>query len=291
MATDRKRAALVARPKPGDEIEVEISKLTMPFFVRHKLDEDWALQLAELLEAGVKLTPITVYPVAGNGYAVRDGRHRIEAHKLCSKATILATVVHPAKDMATEISLAYNANAGGALPPSREDMTHTVSLLLSQGLKPNAIAQLIPTFPPSMVRKYVNGIYNREKFARLREAAGAVADGEMTAPQAAEKYGCDLDQLRKELGGKKKASVARAAEQVSGIKRNHASVSQKNAAMMKRQIEGFEDGEITAHQLDVVVEALIQSAKRVYVSAQGWLPRIAEAKSRRTRLANVREED
>jgi len=294
MATKHRpalRAAAAGHPAIGDTIDVEIASLQVPFYVRRKLDDGWTLQLAELMENGTTLPPIKVIGANRLGWQVRDGRHRIEAHRLLDRKHIKAVVVAPAKDEVGEISAAYNDNAGGALPPSKEDMAHTITLLLGHGLKPHAIAALIPTFPQSLVRKYVDTIHNREKQARLREAVGAVADGELNAPQAAEKYGVDLDQLRRAIGGKKKASVARAAEVVRGLQQRALSYSQTNAQLMKKQVEGFLDGDITGHQLDVVVKRLIDATKRTWVSAQGWQARIEDAKKQRARLANVREDD
>jgi len=293
MATKHRPALRSSGGAPGigEVIDVEITSLQIPFYVRRKLDEGWTLQLAELVENGTSLPPIKVYRGKDGKWYVRDGRHRIEAHKLLDRKHIKALIVAPARDEVGEISAAYNDNAGGALPPSKEDMAHTITLLLGHGLRPAQIAALIPTFPQSLVRKYVDTIHNREKQARLREAVGAVADGELNAPQAAEKYGVDLDQLRTAIGGKKKASVARAAEVVRGLQQRALSYSQTNAQLMKKQVEGFLDGDITGHQLDVVVKRLIDATKRTWVSAQGWQARIEDAKKQRARLANVREED
>lgn len=130
-------------------IEVDLRNLKTDWFVRTGLNEDHVLHLAELIEAGTELPPISIT----SDMLVVDGRHRIEAYKLNSLDKIKATLVE-VRDKTSLIAEAYRANIGGALPPTPADTEHTIKLLVGSGASMKKIATLLG-LPPSITRRYV----------------------------------------------------------------------------------------------------------------------------------------
>ena len=263
--------------------EIEIDSLTIPFYVRKKLDQDHVMYLAELIEGGVIVDPIQVTAADDGKFAILDGRHRIEAHKLLDRKHIQARVMPPMKNVVEEISAAFKANIGGALPPSREDVEHTVSLLCAQGVSTREIAHLLP-IPPSLARKYVNMVSSRALRARMRQAMEAVTDGDLTIPESAKKFDIDTETLRKNLGGRKKKGQLRLSEAVNVIRRQFRSFSQRNAAMFKRLFDDYEDGEVSAELVDKTLDTFKKSIKQMSVSFDGWKQRFDAAKPTQAKL-------
>jgi|SRR5215831_5687086 len=280
--------------KIGTVIEVEIGDLQIDYYVRQKPDPDHVLYLAELLEGGVELTPIEIVPNAdGTGYILRDGRHRIEANQMLDRPTIKARVLPPAQDKAHEIALAFKANAGGSMPPSRDDTEHTIRLLLTEGVPVRDIAKLLP-LPGSLAKKYIGAIHQRQLRARMKEAVEAVSEGTLNAPQAAERYKVDLDMLRKELGGRKKKANWRGLEIKRVIRSRFRSLSQGNAQMLRKLIAGFEDGDVSGQMLDTAVATLVESIRQLSVSLNGWKDRMKasrEAHAKATGMTLDEEEE
>jgi len=260
-------------------IEVSMDDLDVSFWVRLKPDPDRVLYLAELMDNGVEIDPIVVWlKQETNKYVVRDGRHRIEAARFLDRTSIKCKVVPAPKNSAEEISLAYQANLGGALPPTKEDTEHTVRLLLAEGVAGRDIAKLLP-LPPSLAKRYVDNVASKIGKARLRQAIEAVADGEMSAPAAAQKYNVNLDVLRKELGGRKKKGKAAAAQIIRNIGSQYRSLSQKNAAALKALFTRLEDGEVTTSVIEEVISHIVDSNRRLAVAIKGWGQRLEQAKN------------
>lgn len=106
-------------------VKVAIKDLRINLFVRKELDVDRVLDFALKMESGVEFPPIIITP----NMDVIDGRHRIEGADTCGRTEILA-VFQDVQDEVELICTAYNANVGGALPPTTNDTEHTVMLLL-----------------------------------------------------------------------------------------------------------------------------------------------------------------
>lgn len=283
--------AATRRQTPGVR-EFPIDDLLIPFYVRQKPDQDRVLYLAELMEGGVDLDPIKVFPKNG-GFAVRDGRHRMEAHRLLDRKNIRAVVYPACRDLINEIALAYKENAGGALPPSKEDTEHTVRLLLSQGVAPRDIAKLIPV-PPSMAKRYVQLISMKQLRIRMKNAVSAVSDGELNAPQAAEKFKVDLDQLRKELGGRKKKGKYQGKEVRRVISSRYRSLSQYNATTLRKLFNGLEDGDVTPPTIEMAIKTMADLNRKLGSNLRGWTSRLAQFLETNVNLRTIgktKEED
>jgi ParB-like chromosome segregation protein Spo0J len=271
-------------------IEIAIADLIIPFYVRQKLNPDHVLFLAEMMEGGIDIDPIVIVANADGTYSVRDGRHRMEASKLLDRPVIKARVVPPAKDQVQEIKLAFEANAGGALPPSREDIEHTVRLLLSQGVARKEIAKILP-IPVSLAHKYVQSVNMKQLRARMRQAVEAVSEGTLNAPHAAEKFRVDLEALRRELGGRKKRAKHTGAEVKRIVSSKYRSLAQYNASVLKRLFIGLEDGETSVATIETALKTMSDLNRKLGVNVQSWRDRLKQAQAMNGKLADVKDDE
>lgn len=226
--------------------KAKIKDLKSNLFVRSSLDQDWALQLGALLEAGVKLPPIKVT----SDFTVVDGRHRIEAHELNQLDEIEYEIVS-VKDEFDLIAQAYKANLGGSLPPRVQDTEHTIRLLLQRNVNGKAIGEMLG-LPPSIARKYASNIRSKDERAKVQRAAMAVTEGGLTITKAAETHDADEDKVREVLGGRTRKHKKGIEEVQRGLTKLYRSLSSKNGSLMKNLFEKYEDGDVSMRQvLDV----------------------------------------
>ena len=113
-------------------IKVKLSELKKDFYVREKLIESHWFLIAELMDAGTPFPPIEIT----EDFRVQDGRHRIRAAEFLERETIEAVII-PDKGKLASVSHALEANYGGSLPPTGEDIIHTLTYL-EVGLKSTA---------------------------------------------------------------------------------------------------------------------------------------------------------
>jgi transposase len=253
----------------GNARMYKISELKMNLYVRKALDQDHVLYLAELMEGGVDLGPIKVNP---DGIVV-DGRHRIEATTLHNKDEIRGEPVN-IRGEANLIAAAFKANVGGSLPPSREDIEHTIASLIERQESEKNIISLL-AMSPSMARKYIVEIRSKLKRAKLQRAADAVTEGTLTVVKAAEQFGVDLDTLREMLSGDRKKNKKGLPELKRQLSTQYKSVSLKNAASLKKILEKYEDGDVTAKQVQDLFIHIDHLQKKSRVSVEGWQQRFA----------------
>jgi ParB-like chromosome segregation protein Spo0J len=255
--------------------------LTSNFDVRARLDDDRILFFAGLYESGAEVEPIQC---TDEGHIV-DGRHRREGAILAEMKTV-NTVIVKDKDPVRLIGLAFRANAGGALPPTREDIEHTISRLLEYKVSHQNIAEVLG-LPPSIVRKLITNIRSGAAHAKLRRAAHAVLEEGKTVTKAAEEFDVDVDVLRERMGGRaRKRGKASVQELKTRLSRSQLGVSKSNGELIKRLIEEFQDGEKPEAAVLEIIEHLIHLNAQVAGRLQDWLQRFNVARGQVT-PANV----
>lgn len=112
-----------------------LNKLKITFFMRTKLDEDWVLHLALLLEEGEKLRPIEVRAAdAGGFYEVIHGRHRIAAHELAHLDKIPATIKKISARKAVIKSFEESVDTKAPLPLKKRDIVHSIITMYDKGM-------------------------------------------------------------------------------------------------------------------------------------------------------------
>ncbi|OGE82092.1 MAG: hypothetical protein A3B10_00620 [Candidatus Doudnabacteria bacterium RIFCSPLOWO2_01_FULL_44_21] len=164
-------------------------------------------------------------------------------------------------------------NTGGALPPTKRDIEHTVEMLLGQELPTKRILELMP-FPPSMVRKYVQSVQSRLAHTRLMSAADAVAESKMTVAQAAKEFGVDETRLKEHTSGTKRGRRKGIAEMKSMLSLKYRGYSGSTAHVFKQLFEQLEDGEVSAKTVSDVVAHVQHLNKRAARTLKGWEDRL-----------------
>lgn len=266
------------------KLTVGLDKIHTNLFVRLVLNQEHALYLAELIENGQVLRPIMVTPayrVLDDGrleylpnapyYETVDGRHRREAYELNKLKEVQVEVVEFETE-AELLAMAYKANVGGSLPPSPQDTEHTVMLLLERGQSKRSIAKLLG-LPTGMARRYVDTVQSKLSRAKLLRAVAAVTDGGLTVPKAAEQYQVDAEKLKAELKGPRRKHKQGVLEIQRQMTKLFKSVGQKNASMLRKVIEKFEDGDVTEKQAEAIFSHLERLQKQSARAVTDWKSR------------------
>jgi hypothetical protein len=248
-------------------VTVSIKDLKTNLFVRQALNQDHAIYLGELLENGVTLPPIKIT----QDHVVIDGRHRIEAHELNHRTEIEAEV-EVVKDESELISAAFKSNVGGSLPPTQQDVEHTVMLLLDRSESMRRIGELLG-LPPGMARKYINSVKSKAARQKLMKAASAVTDGGLTLAKAAESYGVETETLKEVLSGRRRKHKQGVTEIQGNLTRTHKSLSQKNASLLRSLLDKYEDGDVTAKQIRDIFSQIERLQKHASRSISDWKKR------------------
>jgi len=247
---------------------VDVKDLQVNLFVRHALNQDHALALAELIEAGENLPPIKVT----ESLIVIDGRHRKEAYDILDIKSVTVEVID-VSDESELIAMAYKANVGGALPPTMQDTEHTVTSLLELGKSVKAISELL-NLPASLARKYVNEVKSKLARTKLQRAAAAITDGGLTLAKAAALHGVDIDKLKNVISGHRRSHKNGVADINRELTAMFKSVSQRNAGYCKTVLEKHEDGDVSDKQALDILEHLEKLQKNSAAKTADWKNRL-----------------
>ena len=248
-------------------ISVKLADLQTNHFVRTRINDEHAMNLASLIENGVQLPPIKIT----TDNMVIDGRHRITGYELNDISEVQAEVIEVTDELDL-ITQAYQANAGGSLPPTKSDTEHTIRMLLDRGMAqkniPNAIG-----LPSKMVRRFISDIASKMARKKLMDAVAAVAEGGLTVAKAAEQYEVDVDQLKAEISGRRKKVKMGVKEMSARLTTTYRSLGTKNASLMRSIMEKFEDGDVTEKQVVSIFEDLERLQKNSAKAIADWRKR------------------
>lgn len=252
-------------------VTVKLEDIKVNLFVRQALDSDRVMYLADLIENGVEMKDrIRI----SSDFTLIDGRHRKEAYELCRVKEIEAELVSVSDEIEL-ISLAYQANIGGALPPTQQDTEHTVSLLLDRGVARKQIGELLG-LPGNLARKYINDVQSKMTRVKLQRAVAAVTEGGLTAPKAAEVHGVDLEKLKEALSGVKRKKHAIGIVEIQRmLTTNYRSISQKNAAALRRLNEKYDDGDLSEKQVRAIMDHIENLQRQSSKALADWRKRFA----------------
>jgi len=257
---------------------IKLSEIQRSYFVRTTINEAHALFLAELYESGVAVPPITV---TADTLTLVDGRHRLTAMELALRKEAEVEIV-PEMTSDELIAAAFTANLGGSLPPTRDDIEHTIELLMDQGKNRKEIVDLLSAsaknkagIPASLMRTYVGKVQSNIFHRAMRRAVLAVVDGGLTVEQAAIKYAVDREKLRDEIRGKKKKSKEFGAREIkSGLSQKFKSNSQVVASLYRKLMDRYKDGEVNAEQIRDVADYIGTMVHRQVTNQKEWTRRI-----------------
>jgi hypothetical protein len=263
---------------------IPIANIENKFDVRQVLDDDRVIYLAELYEGGVNVEPIKVIlvtPKAANPsdqkYAFVDGRHRAAGRALLGLPTIEAEVVSAEElDMAGLYAESLKANWGGAKPPTRQDIRHTIQRMLESGATFNRVRAALAFLPPSVFRRYAADAMSSIGKHKMLMALEAIAGG-MKLPAAAEKYGIDPEKLRDAITGQKKkgkTTQIMLSENKMFVTNALRSANQKVAGKMKALLVKVEDSEMPVHVMMDIIEAWESSVSASQHRIKDWKERL-----------------
>lgn len=209
------------------------------------------MSLAMLIEAGVEMsTPIEVGYIASDPAkkeTVVDGRHRKEGYELNGIKKITVKVFE-FEDEVEMISYAYKTNTGGSKPPTIADTEHTVMLLLQHNESMKRIGELLG-LPASIARKLATTVKSRMNRQQIQHAITAITDSGLTISKAAEQFGVEAETLKEILSGKRRKHRRGIADLQRILTSNSKSSSLKSANIIKKLLQGYEDGDVTQQQV------------------------------------------
>lgn len=193
------------------------------------------------------------------------------------------------------IVAALEANVGGSLPPSPEDITHTMQLLLAAGVARKEIIRKVAEktgFPALLVAKHVQNVQRVIAKAQLRKAVQAVAKGGMTVNEAAAEFGVSIEMLQKELVKGNKVGANEGATDISQAKawtnKKVGSLNHSISRLYAKLSRDLGDGLITLKQAEDVLDYMGKMVTRVQSVHEDWKKRIL-ARQKVTEAVNDRD--
>jgi len=244
----------------GKIIDVEYSKLKDEFDIRCILDTDRIVYLAELIRAGQILPPIKITP----DFKIIDGRHRKEAYFLEDILTIKAEVLNVTGTIDI-VKEALSSNMGGALPPLKNDLLRTMTILINKGYSRTRILKEFESIIPLSLLKsshhHALWAINRKK---VNNAVDLIRDG-LTIEKACEATGASIQSVRDKLNPKDPPHNHVALT----LKRMFSHFDKKLGKVFSKILEDFEDGNRTKGETENVIKGLsklIINQNRMYAN-------------------------
>lgn len=229
-------------------IEVKISELVNGFYVREKFDDKHLAFLLSLHEGGIKLPPIEIT----KDKVVVEGRYRIELHKLLDKEYIEAIIVKDGKSEAELVSYALGRNIGGSLPPTKDDIIHTMRHLIEKGIsKDEIMTAMSKSIPASMARVLLSRAGADIANAKGLRGARLVRDEGLSIEEAAKRVGLKtIKPIRDAMNIGKTDKLPKFNSIVSA---KFSYLNKGNSRLITGLLNSYKDGEISS---DGVLERL-----------------------------------
>jgi hypothetical protein len=286
MTTKTKPAKIHSKipsvPVPSTKVtKVPLDKIVNKFDVREKLDDDRILFFVDLYEAGAPVPPITVVRLEENeGYfAFVDGRHRAQAlllldHKECD------AIIQANRAPATLLAEALAANWGGSKPPTRQDITHTVTRMFEAGASRQEILALLHYLPGRSLQGHISSAISTITLRKKRKALDLISDG-MSIAEAARAIDLSIDVIKDMLAGRKRRWGTGGSQDVSDFKRYLTratrGVTGGIAQKIQNMIKQAEEGEIPAKTAEQCILAWESNARATLNRVKDWQQRFEAA--------------
>ncbi len=238
-------------------IEVHIKNLTTKFDVRKKLNDSHVLNLAYLYEAGEELPPLVIT----KQMEIVDGRHRKAAMELAGREVAHCVIAGETDDGALIVS-ALKANVGGALPPTQDDIVHSIVLLFNQGWTEKKILDNLP-FPRVVGRKYAKTAWGIILNAKLTSAMKAISEDGITMKTASERFGVPEEKLKEHLNpNRKREKQKTVAWRKNHISRAYQGFHRKIAYEIQALSNSFEEQQVSEEEALAVFEHIFESIRK-----------------------------
>jgi hypothetical protein len=258
---------------------IPITEVQENLFVRTHLNVDHAQYLATLLEAGQRLPPIRITP----SKILIDGRHRLHAHRLLNRQAVEVEYSDQEPETGDLISDALLSNVGGALPPTHSDIIHAVKQMIDSGMQNSVITkQLQKKWPTAVVRRYVSDAHGALHAERIQAAIRDVVDNGKTVAEAALEHKVKPDAVKAAMTGKRRRK-ATTAELKATLSTIFKSRGQQMGHLIKKAVTAYEDGQLSAKQLEDVLHHAAKLCNYTRISVRDW--------NKRLKLNDYREDD
>jgi len=282
-------------PNPPTREKVELIKLASihnKFDVRKELDQDRVLQFASMYQSGeVNLPPVEVVRISPDGetmdadaieYAYIDGRHRGAARAYLNLTDVPAVVRNGSlrDDPAALYARALEANWGGAKPPTRADITHTIQRMLENGVPRTEVSAILTFLPKGALRGYLADALSLISKRRIAKALDDIQDG-LGLETAARRNNVKPETLRDILAGKKGKWGKSRSDEVQYITEMKQYVSRTafaaNTGISKKvlfMLQRVEDGEISGAAARKVVDYWKDHVAKTSLRIADWQARL-----------------
>jgi hypothetical protein len=177
-------------------------------------------------------------------------------------------------------ALALEANYGGAKPPTRDDIVHTVTRMLEMGATQTAIKDRLNFLPIGSLKAYIATSRSTIMKRKISKAMDAIGEGE-TIDSAATKFKIPIDSLKDVVKGKKgKWGKGRASEIEDGIAlKSYISRELKSAntgisKKMEHMLERVDSGEISYKVAYDVLRAWSEHLRKSAIRVTDWKARL-----------------
>ncbi len=272
-------------------VNIPLDQIVNRFDVRVELDNDRVTQFVGMYEAHVDLPPIRVIELADGKYAYVDGRTRGAALASMGRKEAEAVIMVDGLTTCQLYGEALKSNWGGAKPPSRADITHTVLRMLEAGETPTSIRRELTFLPRGSINAYIATAQGMLTKRRIAIALDRVSEGESTLTDAAKDSSIDIGALRMALKGKNKGFRSRSEQQ----ERAHAlqlhimhSLQSANMSIGKKVselIQEVEHGEMSPLLAEKAIKSWFDHLRKATIRASDWNQRLRNI----TEKFNVKE--
>ena len=256
-----------------------LDKIINKFDVRVALDDDRVLQFVGMYQANFDISPISVIELADGKYAYVDGRTRGAALAMMGRKTAEAIVMSQLTtgELYAE---ALRSNWGGAKPPSRADITHTIIRMLEAGETPTNIRDKLEFLPRGAINAYIATAQSMLTKRKIAVALDAVSEGKVTLTDAARESKIDLTSLRVAIKGKNKGfrsrseQAERAHQLQLDIMHRLQSANLSIGLKVSDMLQDVEHGDMSPALAEIVIKSWFNHLRKATLRATDWKQRL-----------------
>ncbi len=273
---------------------LKLSDIIHKFDVRTAIDQDRVLQFVaayeqEIATGSIVIPPITVIELVDGRYAYVDGRHRGQARAFLNMADV-AAIVAKYKDTVEIYTDALKSNWGGSKPPTREDISYTITRMIKDGISTKSIYEHLKFIPAGACRAYVASAKGNIEKRRIAGALESVADG-VSVEESAANFNIKIETLREAIAGRKKRWGGGKTQETETINLTKSYISSTlkaaNTGIAKRMdhvLRKVESGEIKASAAQSIIHAWSEHLRRTLIRIDDWRARIDSLSTTREEL-------
>jgi hypothetical protein len=265
------------------------------FDVRLELDQDRVIQFAAIYESqgDDALPPIEVVAIDEDTYAFIDGRTRAAARAYIDLTTVPAIVRNGnlRDDPAALYARALEANWGGAKPPTRADIEHTILRMLEAGVSRTEVKEILVFLPQGSLRAYLANALSTLSKRRIGRALDAINEG-ATIEQAARQNQLKGETLKDIVAGKKgqwgksrTSEVEIITEVKSYISRISSTPSKGIGGKIAVLLQQVEDGEVSAKGAAQAIDHWKGLIRKTSLRIADWEARLESIQSAQLRAS------